>query len=342
MSREEVRSMAEQFNYSSILAPYIQRLVDMKNSAGYSSLRLKWMLKEFDDFAISMGLADPHITEDFIKRWRETRTADTDQTVYAKYSAWNMLTTMMNRIGVICFIPRLPRMPKSTFTPYIFTEQQIADIFKVADDIRLYDIRMGTVTIVLPVIFRLLYSTGLRVSEAISLKNEDVNLVEGYLTVRKTKNGSERIVALCDSMKEALDMYLTYRNKMPIVGIDGPDSPLFVKTDGTVFTSGTVYANFRRILDKCGIQHGGRNVGPCVHSLRHTSACHALGQMAKNGMDIYAALPIISASLGHHSLAATEQYVRLTQAMYPEIGEQCSQINAFVHPKLCPSYDYVD
>lgn len=334
--------MAEQFNYSSVLAPYIRRLIDMKSSAGYNALRLKWILKEFDDFATSADLTDPHVTESLIKLWRETRTADSPRTIYSKYSAWHMLTTMMNRTGVTCFIPRLPKMPKSTFTPYIFTEQQIADIFKAADNCRLYDIRMGTAVIVIPVIFRLLYSTGLRVSEAISLKNSDVNLPEGYITVRKTKNGSERIVALCDSMKGTLCEYMANRNMMPVAGIGDPDKPLFVKTDGTVFTQGTVYANFRRLLDKCDIKHGGRSVGPCVHSLRHTAACHALGQMAKDGTDIYAALPILSASLGHHSLAATEQYVRLTQAMFPDIGEQCSMINAFVYPKLCPSYDYAD
>jgi site-specific recombinase XerD len=56
--------------------------------------------------------------------------------------------------------------------------------------------------------------------------------------------------------------------------------------------------------------------------------------MAHNGMDLYSSLPIISACLGHKSLSATEQYVRLTSEMYPELVEQCSPINAFVYPKI--------
>jgi hypothetical protein len=51
-------------------------------------------------------------------------------------------------------------------------------------------------------------------------------------------------------------------------------------------------------------------------------------------MDLYAGLPILSACLGHKSLSATEQYVRLTCAAYPELESQCSEINAFVYPKI--------
>lgn len=334
--------MAEQFNYSSVLAPYINRLLEMKTTAGYSAHRLKWILKEFDDFAKSVKLTIPCVTEEFIAQWRKRRNADSERTIYAKYSAWHMLTTMMSRCGLSCFIPRLPKQPKVVFTAYVFTEQQVGKIFEVADNMRLYDIRMGTALIAIPAILRLLYSTGLRVSEALSLKNCNIDLQTGCLMVRKTKNGSERIVALSSSMKTVLADYLYNRDRMPVADVSNPDNPVFIKSDGTTLATGTVYVNFRKILDKCGIKHGGRALGPCVHSLRHTSACHALSQMAQGGMDIYTALPILSASLGHHSLSATEQYVRLTQAMFPELSGQCSQINAFVHPKRCPAYDYND
>jgi hypothetical protein len=73
--------MAEQFNYSSVLAPYIRHLLDIKSSAGISAHRMKWILKEFDDFASSEHLSDPRITEEFIRRWRATRTADSDRTL---------------------------------------------------------------------------------------------------------------------------------------------------------------------------------------------------------------------------------------------------------------------
>ena len=105
---------------------------------------------------------------------------------------------------------------------------------------------------------------------------------------------------------------------------------------------GVVYQNFRKILDMCGIPHFGNHNGPRVHDLRHTYAVHTLVQMGHSGMDLYTALPILSTALGHHSLTATEQYVRLTCSMYPELEEKCSEINVFVYPTICPAYDYND
>lgn len=334
--------MAEQFNYSSVLAPYMKTLLDIKTSSGMNSLRTKWILKEFDDFANASNLTDPHIREEFIKDWRKTRIADSERTLYAKYSVWSQLTRLMCRRGCSCHIPQLPRQPKPDFTPYIFTDEQVAAIFNAADQYRLYDIRMGTALIAMPCVLRLLYSTGMRVSEALSIRNMDVHLDEQFIHLRKTKNGSERIVSVGESMGVVLGDYLRYRNAMPLLHVDDGDSLLFVKSDGTGLRSNTVYQHFRKLLAKCGVPHKGNHLGPRVHDLRHTYAVHALVQMSRAGMDLYTALPILSTNLGHHSLHATEQYVRLTCAMYPEMEKQCSPINAFVYPSICKAYDYND
>jgi integrase len=332
--------MGELFNYSSILAPYMKLLLERKASAGISAQRMKWILKEFDDFANAHRLNDPYITEDFVCKWRTTRTADCDRTLYAKYSVWSQLTTMMSRNGCVCFIPGLPKQPKSDFTPYIFTHEQIKAIFTASDECRLHDLRMGTALIAMPALLRLLYSTGVRISEALSIKNEDVHRDEHFIFIRKTKNGSERIVPVCESLSEVLAEYEQYRNRIPVKGLGSAGHFFFVKSDGTSFNANSVYTHFKKLLDKCGIPHIGNHHGPRVHDLRHTSATHALVQMGRDGMDLYTALPILSTFLGHHSLSATEQYVRLTCAMYPELEKECSPINAFVYPKISKDYDY--
>lgn len=314
----------------------------MKESAGYSSLRSKWILKEIDDFANAEGLSEPIITESLFKRWRVTRKNDCERTIYAKFSVWHQLTTLMCRQGCISYIPKMPQQPKNDFTPYIFTEEQMKAILKAADEYRLYDIRMGTALISMPAILRTLYATGMRVSEILSVRNSDVHLNEQYIYLRKTKNGSERIVPIGESLKEVLSQYISYRDKMPLSGISQPEALLFVKSDGTSLKAGAVYTHFRRLLDICCIPHFGNHHGPRVHDLRHTNAVHALVQMGRAGMDLYTGMPILSTSLGHHSLHATEQYVRLTCSMYPDLEEKCSPINAFIYPKVCKAYDYDD
>ena len=132
--------MAEQFKYTKVLSPHMNRLLEIKSSAGISALCIKWILKEIDDFANTIHL---DITESFIRQWRATRIADSERTLYAKYSVLSQLTTLMCRCGCICYIPRLPKQPKREFTPYISTKEQIAAIFSAVDEYRLYDIRMG-------------------------------------------------------------------------------------------------------------------------------------------------------------------------------------------------------
>lgn len=112
---------------------------------------------------------------------------------------------------------------------------------------------------------------------------------------------------------------------MPLLHAADYESLLFIKSDGTGLRANAIYQHFRKLLDKCGMPHKGNHLGPRVHDLRHTNAVHALVQMSHAGMDLYTALPILSTNLGHHSLSATEQYVRLTCAMYPELEEQCSR-----------------
>ena len=302
--------MAEQFNYSSVLSPYIKRMLEIRKSMGIVDSRVRWILKEFDDFANSIGLQEPHITEEFVKRWHKSRISDKEITIYGKYLVLRQLTSLMCRNGCVCYIPIIPKQPKSEFTPYIYTHDQISQLFTAADSSRLFNNCMKTAIISMPVILRLLYSTGMRVSEALYMRNEDVNLDSGYIHLRKTKNRCERLVPIGESMVIVLKQY--------------------------------IYVFFHKLLKICNIPYIGNRQGPRIHDLRHTFAVHSLVQMGHNGMDLYTGLPILSACLGHRSLSSTEKYVRLTCMMYPEFEKQCSPINAFVYPKITTDYDYQD
>ena len=242
----------------------------------------------------------------------------------------------MSRQGCHCFIPRLPdaKRSKCNFTPYIFTHNQIDEILQSSDGLRMYDRHMSNALFCVPAALRLIYSTGLRVSEALSIKNADVKLEKGYIHIRKTKNGSERIVPINESLHGVLQQYISYRDRMPISSASSLNSFFFIKSDGTYCNAQSVYWCFRKLLADCGISYVGNHHGPRVHDLRHTFAVHAMVQMAHNSQDLYSSLPVISACLGHKSLFATEQYVRLTGEMYPELINQCSSINAFVYPKI--------
>ncbi len=328
--------MSKQFEYQSVLAPYIRDFIHLKEASGCNYLRGKWILKEIDQFYQKNNVIQPVITRELVQRWHKTRINDSPSTIYSKFSMLAQLARYMSRQGCNCFIPKLPDASRSkgNFTPYIFTVKQIDQLLQSSDKLRLHDRHMNTTLFCVPAVLRLLYSTGLRISEALSIKNTDVKLSEGYIHIRKTKNGAERLVPINDSLRRVFQQYLSYRNRMPINNVGSPSSFFFIKCDGTYCSAQSIYAWFRKLLAECDIPYIGNHHGPRVHDLRHTFAVHSMVQMAKNGQDLYSSLPVISTCLGHKSLHATEQYVRLTGEMYPELIRQCSPISAFVYPKI--------
>ncbi len=328
--------MSKHFEYKSVLAAYINGFIHMKEASGFNFLRGKWILFEIDRFFQDNNILEPVITRELVRKWRKTRANDSHITIYTKYSIISQLARYMSRQGRECFIPRLPGYGSSkwNFTPYIFTQKQIDQLFCRSNQLRMYDRHMSNTMFSVPALLRLIYSTGLRVSEALSIKNADIKFAQSHILIRKTKNGSERIVPINDALRKVLQQYANYRDKIPVRDVSSPKSFFFIKSDGNYCNAQSIYKWFRRLLAECSIPYVGNHHGPRVHDLRHTFAVHAFVQMTHNGMDLYSSLPIISACLGHKSLSATEQYVRLTSEMYPELVEQCSPINAFVYPKI--------
>jgi site-specific recombinase XerD len=328
--------MNKLFTYKSVLAIYIKGFIHMKEATGCNFLRGKWILFEIDRFFQENNVLEPVITRELVQKWRKTRINDSPATIYSKYSIISQLARYMSRQGRECFIPRLPGLCSSkwNFAPYIFTHKQIDQLFCRSNMLRMYDRHMSNTMFSVPAVLRLIYSTGLRVSEALSIKNADIKFDQRFILIRKTKNGCERIVPINDGLCEVLQQYAIYRDKIPVRHVSSPNGFFFIKSDGRYCNAQSVYKWFRMLLAECSIPYVGNHHGPRVHDLRHTFAVHALVQMAHNGMDLYSSLPIISACLGHMSISATEQYVRLTSEMYPELVDQCSPVNAFVYPKI--------
>ena len=72
----------------------------------------------------------------------------------------------------------------------------------------------------------------------------------------------------------------------------------------------------KKVLSICGIPKIAR-----VHDFRHTFSVHLLNQWVQAGRDIYVCLPLLSKYLGHRKISATENYLRLTAEVYPEVTQ---------------------
>jgi len=324
--------MSEQFINKSIFAPYFNSFLEMKKTMGFGLPKFQWIFLELDKFFIETGATDVYITREQITAWSKTRIYDKKRTLYDKYSILRQLCLYLCHLGHECYIPRMPKQQWPDFIPYVFTHEQMESIFKVSDRLTMPNNNMSSILFAMPSLLRFLYSTGVRIGEALSIKNEDIDFGRQRIVLKKTKNQMQRLVPIHPSLLEVLRQYKEFRDKIPIQGISASKGFFFVSTIGKPLHKSSVYSWFKKILKECGIPHLGNYQGPRIHDIRHTCAVHSLIKQVGEAVDIYCALPILSVFLGHKSIKGTEKYVRLTQEMYPEVIKMEQPITSFVFP----------
>ena len=237
-------------------------------------------------------------------------------------------TVYLQNLGYDVFIP--PKCRKSghdEYIPYIFTHEEIKRLLQTVDFIQPHPRSNKHASY--PLLFRLLYCCGLRISEALKLKISDVDLNNGVLFIRESKFGKDRIIPMSAPLTDIFDRYHALFNKNNI-----SENYCFRNRNGTSLTYDNVYKVYRKLLWKAGISHGGKGKGPRLHDLRHAFCVHSLAKQVKAGVDLYVALPILSTYVGHSSVAATQRYVRLTAEAYPELIEKVSNTCAHVLPEV--------
>jgi integrase/recombinase XerD len=142
-------------------------------------------------------------------------------------------------------------------------------------------------------LIRLLVDTGLRISEALSLRLEDVNLGDGRVSVRLGKGQKDRIVFVGPKTVRALTRYLRKRD-------DRSTGLIFLSQGETQMTRRHAHQHMVRLAMKAGIE----NIRLSPHTLRHTFATLYL----KSGGDVFS----LQRQLGHASLVMTKRYVDLS------------------------------
>ena len=315
-------------DFRSSIASLIKSYVDFKRSLGYK-FQYTYVFSNLDRFLCEQAYKSLGLSEEILSKWSERRPNESDVTWYKRVDDIRNLSIYLNGIGYPSYVPRLPRRYTTTFKPYIFTYEELQRFFEACDNMVEYNISCQSLYYVCPALFRLLYGCGLRINEALSLKCEDVNLTDGCIIIHETKNGEERQLPLSVSLKTVLVQYNDHCRSNA-----NDQDYFFVKKNGEKCSSNTIYKKFRKVLYYAKISHGGKGHGPRLHDFRHSFGVHSLANMAEHGLDLYYCLPLLSKYLGHKSLAATDNYVRLTADMYPKLMNDVNKICAFIFPEV--------
>ncbi len=188
----------------------------------------------------------------------------------------------------------IPKPKRNKTLPAILTKEEIALIVK------------STTNIKHRLIIKLLYGCGLRVSEIISLKKEDINFEENLIHIKLAKGKKDRFVKIPDSLTQEL---------MAFCNLTGTEI-LFPSARSGKLTKKTITKIVQNSAKKAGIK---KRVYP--HLLRHSFATHLLEQ----GTD----LRIIQKLLGHSDIKTTQIYTQISQASIKNIKSPLDSINLY-------------
>ena len=317
-----------EYHFCGSLQSACEGFITEKRSLGYIYDTEARMLSEFSRFSLAYDVPANVLTKELVQEWIERKPTDSDRNQYARYSLISQFARYMNRVGYSAYVPERTEIGKlhKTFVPYIFTHEEIEAFFQAADSLTHKTFSLAPRRhLIMPVLFRMLYCCGLRVSEAIMLKGEDVDLEAGILTIRDSKFGKTRYVPMSVELTAICTRYAQTR----LVG-KAPDDWFFAAPDGGHYNTGSIYSVFRDLLRDTGISHGGRGKGPRVHDLRHTFCVHCLQRWISQGKDLTTALPLLTTYMGHNDFSATEQYLRMTAEVYPEISQLMQERYGYV------------
>jgi site-specific recombinase XerD len=302
--------------FNSCLAPEIQRFIKLRQLSGTEYQSQARLLMYFDRFLIEEDLKDRVITRQVADRYLETLSRLAIRAKYNYFCVVRQLCRYLSSSIPHTHIPEQIRTisPQDAHHPYIYSESQIHTLLAAASKLLpANSLRPHTYRTLLG----LLYSTGIRIGEAIDLNLEDFYPAEKRIHIADGKFHKARWIPLAASTSRVLQRYLERRASIKPCS---PDSPLFLNQRSRRLHECTVNHTFRPLLGKCEITPN-KHAGPRIHDLRHTFAVHRLLSWYRDGQDVNARLPWLATYMGHVNIHSTQVYLRAT----PELIEHVSQ-----------------
>ena len=312
--------------FKNILPEYI----NYQRGLGYDyGAPIVYRLREMDIFFHEHGYTKPEITEGMYELWTAHKGDEKSTTRGKRIGAINGFSKYLINAGRKDIYFGEPRrsLLKSDFIPYIFSEEEMQNLFSVLKEELTagsdkYDIATFAV------LFSLYYSCGLRRTEARRLLIRDIDLNTGKIRIMDGKNHMSRMIVVSEPMRKQLSIY----HGAHCVGYEAVDF-IFQNKNGGFFSEWKIYHTYKRLLVKAGIPRRKGGHTQRIHDLRHTVCVRTLETMMKKGYDLYTSLPLLSTYLGHKHITETEYYLRLLDEHFGSITEMANKYAPNLFPK---------
>jgi integrase len=306
------------------LLDLVADLVAVRHAGGYRFNIQERVLRQFTEHCRREGYPDGSITKEAVEGFLYGPHLRSS-TIRRNELALRQLVEHAQGVGWHAYIPAATtRVRVRHLPPYVLTDDEVRRLFAAIDSqaMSFYSNK----AMVDPVLFRVLYGAGLRVSEALNLTLSDVDTSAGTLRIRDSKNGEGRTIPITGRLTATLDAYTTAAHPAP----EHSDYVFYSRAADRPINQSTIYTRFRGYLADAGIPHfiG----GPHPHSLRHGFAVANLRRWAADNADLAVMLPYLACYMGHADLRGTQYYLRLTADAYPEVMDKAQIRFGYVIP----------
>lgn len=304
----------------------LSSFVAQKNSVGFPYAGSVKYLREFDRMCAELFPGECVLTKEICLRWAVRRDTEQNNSFNNRLMPIREFGRYLVRTGEEAYIISTEFVKQKPHrTPYIFSQREILSIWDFYDSIK-PNSKAPVKHVVMAAIIRLLYCCGLRPVESVRLRIQDVNLSTGKLYIIESKGHKDRIVMMPDDLISYLQEYDRHvRLYMPNRTFFFPNA-----VDG-MYSVIELDRIFRRARNFCDIA-GNSMTTPRLYDIRHTFATHRLYQWMKEGKDLSAMIPYLSAYMGHTDLSDTYYYIHLVPGQF----EAMSGYDASSLEKLIP------
>lgn len=305
--------------FSSLLATQINRFLQFKRAAGYRYVSEERELLILDRFLASyLPPEAPIITDEIVRAYLAGQRDISETTRSHRLSLLRQLCSFMALEDLQTFIPppRYLGIHSSEFVPRILSRAEGREFIKAclhyprARSSPLRGMVHGT-------LFLLLFLTGMRLGEAVSLTVDDVDLQNEVLKIRNSKFGKSRLVPMAKDLTDRMRQCLLFVEGY--LGVRGHDDCFFPGPKGARCSQSVLHTSFRNILADANIPWMGPGKGPRKHDLRHSYACLRMLMWFEQGADLGVKLPLLATYMGHVNLSSTQYYLRLTEDLLSEV-----------------------
>ena len=284
----------------------IEAMLDFRTARGYKRNTYLHSLEKFDVFCSGNFPGATELTREIVHAWVDSETISRGGLTGAA-SIIRQFGKYLNAVDEEAYILPDKFAPcKTVFAPYLLSDDELSSLFSEIDSLPqnnnepfLHDIA--------PVLFRLIYTCGLRPNEGRALLVENVNLNNGEILITNTKKNKERIVVMSDNMLALCQQYTLRRN------IFASGSPfLFPACDGDAISGAKIHAVLNRAWSAatCTPQNPvPRKIR--VYDLRHRFASACLNRWLDEGQDLMVMLPYLRAYMGHNNFSETAYYIHI-------------------------------